>query len=78
MQRIYLIITAIAISVLMAASPCYGQFNTGFINTSPPGANTADQQNNNLEADSMIEMPDGRWYAFKIEPGALMMCMWYR
>ncbi|MBQ7405761.1 MAG: hypothetical protein IJV90_05025 [Candidatus Methanomethylophilaceae archaeon] len=33
---------------------------------------------NNLEADSMIEMPDGRWYAFKIEPGALMMCIWYR
>ncbi len=51
MQRIYLIITAIAISVLMAASPCYGQFNTGFINTSPPGANTADQQNNNQEEE---------------------------
>ena len=33
---------------------------------------------NNLEADSMIEMPEGRWYAFKIEPGALMMCTWYR
>ena len=33
----------------LAASPCCAQFNTGFINTAPPGANTVDNNNNNEE-----------------------------
>lgn len=49
MQKLYLIITAFTISVLAALTPCYGQFNTGFINTAPPGANTTTQQDNQNE-----------------------------
>ena len=48
MQRIYIILVASVVS-LFAALPCSAQFNTGFINTAPPGANTMEQNSNNDE-----------------------------
>ena len=53
-QRVFIIITAFVISVLGAVSECYGQFNTGFINTAPPGANASTGQNNNNEEEEVV------------------------
>ena len=47
-QRIYIILAVLVVS-LLAASPCCAQFNNGFINTAPPGANTVDNNNNEEE-----------------------------
>ncbi|MBE6224640.1 MAG: hypothetical protein E7122_05365 [Bacteroidales bacterium] len=53
MQRIFIILVAVVVS-LFAALPCSAQFNTGFINTAPPGANTMDQNNTNNEDDEVV------------------------
>lgn len=51
-QRLIFIIAASV--CLLIGSNCYGQFNNGFINTAPPGANATTSQNTNEEEEEVI------------------------
>ena len=53
MQK-FIAIIAVMIGFLFAGNTCYGQFNNGFINTAPPGANTTTSQNTDQEDEEVI------------------------
>ena len=53
MQK-FIAIIAVFIGSLLVGNACYGQFNNGFINTAPPGANTTTSQNNQQEDEEVI------------------------